>query len=164
MEAKTEAGELSPVEWTKHTRPHVTGTIPPTSSTEGDEVGSVRPLLGWWILLRSVRVPFPGCAGVAPGERLLEAGRASTTSLIRPSPDFIEEPFREAMALEGWTTAVIPGCYPVDSHRVHATPEADAEGQLSVGIYATVTGIARPDGSVEAEAPEVLRRPRAERE
>jgi len=68
------------------------------------------------------------------------------------------------MTLEGRITAVIPGGYQVDSHRVRVSPEAEAEGPLPVGVYVTVVGIARPDGSIEAEVLEVLRRPGAERE
>jgi len=131
-----------------------------------------------WMLLFSIGILFSACARGIPGERLPEGSRPTApppgrtggqgtvarppASPPRPSP--IEEPSGEAMTLEGRITAVIPGGYQVDGHRVHVSPEADAEGPLPVGVYVTVVGIARPDGSIEAEVLEVLRRPGAERE
>lgn len=90
-----------------------------------------------------------GARGTGPRERL-------------SSPVAAEEgSSEEVIPLEGVIEGAFPGGYQVASVRVRVAPEMDAEGPLPRGVYVRVLGVRLPDGSLQAEAFEVLRRPEA---
>lgn len=109
-----------------------------------------------------------GCegAGRAPHPTPLPAAQATPAAPLAPATRAALAPGggsnEEVVILEGVIEAVLPGGYRIHGQRVEADPAVDPEGPLPPGIYVTVWGLRRPDGTLQAEAIEVLRRPGAE--
>jgi len=110
-----------------------------------------------------------GCArgtpgGLPPGSPRPTPTRApgSARPPGTPTPPPSTAPGDAVVTLEGPIEAVLPGGYRIAGHPVRVPAEADSEGPLPPGVYVTVIGVRAPDGSVTAEALEVLRRPGAE--
>jgi len=107
-----------------------------------------------------------GVLPAAPHPTPLSAAQATPAAPLAPATRAAPAPGggsnEEVVILEGVIEAVLPGGYRIHGQRVGADPTVDPEGPLPPGIYVTVWGLRRPDGALQAEAIEVLRRPGTE--